>query len=351
MPTVLFHLGQQLVAEELRQGIARETGVGMARVGGWEPLRLDEHLLRYEYKKAVEPEKTRDESVAVASELDDIGVLNRDVSSKMLEAEYPWKDIEEPKNIDKDIDVTVMDIIMYEMFVCGVATPVKKKSEYLPVMKNQNAITYDKHFEEKHIEMLTPKVNHIGPQLRDIYTCLCTAKSNGLVNLERLETLGDSFLKLTSSLYIITKYPNYDEGRATTLKSKLISNKNLFYLGRAKNLGGCVLDTDLFPNNQWLPPGFTVPKSVQEDILNGRLSVRSLYDLFIPSEEQISGVLGEETLENIRTIDNPIEENEELASSSAYLKLQSIGDKTIADCVEALIGAYFQSNGFVGKFS
>lgn len=191
----------------------------------------------------------------------------------------------------------------------------------------------------------------MGPELCEIYKALSTAKCNDVVNLERLETLGDSFLKLTSSLYILTKYPKYNEGSATSLKGRVISNKNLFYVGRKKNIPGYLTDSDLYPDSQWLPPGFTIPDVIQNKILQRELSIRAMFYIDIPLEEQVCGIMEEESVKHIEEMDYPVEDNEEVEFSSlcGYLKYQSIGDKSVADVVEALIGAYFQSNGFLGK--
>lgn len=361
LPTILYHVMQLLLAENLRKRIAKETRLGKIDCVKWEPLQLDEHLLKYEYKKPVNPtteysrpggNETNNLPALISTPFDEINTLNHDVTVQMLEAEYPWKDIEEPKDINRDLNVTVMDVIMYENFVSVDVREADRANIYQPMRQNQPAIAYDKEFEEKPIDLLRRKENLIGPQLSQVYTSLCTAKSNGLVNLERLETLGDSYLKLVSSLYILTKYPSFDEGKSTALKSKLISNRNLFYLGQVKNLGGYILDTDLFPESQWLPPSFTVPRMTQQKMADRELSIRNLFNINIPLEEQISGVLGNATMEDLELIDDPVEEDEEnqLSSLGGYLRYQYLGDKTVADSVEALIGCYFQSNGFEGTF-
>lgn len=358
IPTVLYHVMQLLLVENLRRKIARETSMGKVDGVKWEPLELDEHLLKYEYKKPVNPVPeyriANDFNVPalLSTPFDEISTLNHDVTVKMLEAEFPWKDIEEPKDIHRDINVTVMDIIMYENFVSVKVNDRERSTRYKPVNTNQPAITYDKQFEEKSIELLQTKDNPIGPQLSQIYTSMCTSKSNGLVNLERLETLGDSFLKLVSSLYILMKYPNFDEGKSTMLKGKLISNKNLYYLAVKKHIAGYILDSDLFPESQWLPPGFTVPQMIQEKMIDKKISIKNLFNVFIPLEEQISGNLGDETVEELEGINDPVEEDEQnqLSSLSGYLRYQYIGDKTVADSVEALLGCYFHSNGFEGEY-
>lgn len=67
---------------------------------------------------------------------------------------------------------------------------------------------------------------------------LTSASANDIVNLERMETLGDSFLKLMSSLYLFKHHKNMNEGNLTCIKGKHIGNCNLYYCGVKRRLGG-----------------------------------------------------------------------------------------------------------------
>jgi endoribonuclease Dicer len=75
---------------------------------------------------------------------------------------------------------------------------------------------------------------------------LTSASANDILNLERLETLGDSFLKLISSLYLFRRYELVNEGQLTYIKGKLIGNQNLFYIGEARKLGGLMKVNPIF---------------------------------------------------------------------------------------------------------
>lgn len=359
LPTVLHHVVQLLRADELRKILANEAKVGCASSRHWKALELDEHLLKYQPKaKDNVVQEYRDKYTEKTDQAlnlqQNLLSLNKDFSVNMLESEFPWKEIDEPKDIERDLSVTLMDIVLYNNFVhvpLSYEDSTVKKDKNIQ-RSNLQAITYDKSFEIKPIKLLdfTNKQPH-KPELRDVFQALATAKANNIVNLERLETLGDSFLKLLSSTYIMMRFPDFDEGKATVLKSRLISNKNLFYLGRAKNIGGYLMNSDLFPNSQWLPPGYCVPEIIQNKIRNKTLSVRALFCFDVPIEEQISGILANETEKMVEEEDYPVEDNEETdyASLCGYLQSQYIGDKTVADTVEALLGVCFESNGFEGK--
>ena len=60
-------------------------------------------------------------------------------------------------------------------------------------------------------------------------------------NNERLEFFGDSVLKLIASEYLFIKYPNYDEGKLTKIRSKLVSDLNLYKCAKYINLGDYLL--------------------------------------------------------------------------------------------------------------
>ena len=55
------------------------------------------------------------------------------------------------------------------------------------------------------------------------------------INNERLEFLGDAVIESVTSDYLFIEYPEYDEGRLTQLRSKIVSRQSLN--GIAKKLG------------------------------------------------------------------------------------------------------------------
>lgn len=54
---------------------------------------------------------------------------------------------------------------------------------------------------------------------------------------ERLEFLGDSILSYVVSQYLFNKYPNFNEGSLTNLRSLLVNTKNLAGISRELNFG------------------------------------------------------------------------------------------------------------------
>ena len=70
---------------------------------------------------------------------------------------------------------------------------------------------------------------------------------------ERLEILGDSFLKFASTVYLMSSKPTYTVGKYTRARSKIISNENLSTLCIDLGLSG-MLEFRKFSIEEWRPP-------------------------------------------------------------------------------------------------
>jgi len=55
---------------------------------------------------------------------------------------------------------------------------------------------------------------------------------------ERLEFLGDSILSFAVSNYLYSKYPDFDEGTLTNLRSLMVNTKTLSNIAQELNMGG-----------------------------------------------------------------------------------------------------------------
>ncbi|KAJ3149694.1 hypothetical protein HDU86_006871 [Geranomyces michiganensis] len=134
-------------------------------------------------------------------------------------------------------------------------------------------------------------------------------------NYERLETLGDSYLKFAVTVDLYKTYRNSEEGDLSTRRSGIVSNKNLY--ARALDLGlGALLNVTPFNPRHWAPPGskpnFTYPRHRRD----GR-----------PPAAQAD------------------DENDSPYASRRGPEWRLISQKTLADFVEALIGAYYTDAG------
>jgi ribonuclease-3 len=67
------------------------------------------------------------------------------------------------------------------------------------------------------------------------------AEHQGVKDYERLEFFGDAVLKFVISEYLLERFPDYDEGQLTEIRSVLISDKTLGELAKNINLGKYIL--------------------------------------------------------------------------------------------------------------
>lgn len=119
-----------------------------------------------------------------------------------------------------------------------------------------------------------PDLNdHPGPSPSIILQALTMSNANDGINLERLETIGDSFLKYAITTYLYCTYENVNEGKLSYLRSKQVSNLNLYRLGRRKVLGESMIATKFEPHDNWLPPCYFVPKELEQALIDAKVII------------------------------------------------------------------------------
>lgn len=216
----------------------------------------------------------------------------------------------------------------------------------------------------------------IGPSPCMILQALTMSNANDFFSLERLETIGDSFLKYAITVYLYCTYPGVHEGKLSYLRSKQVSNCNLYRLGKKKGLAECMISTKFEPYENWLPPGYfineerrkgPVPKvllATKVDKIPGSNSSINFCDIKIVNNSNIKShhltngwtkhipCTKEESEfdQELKEIQEIVEEEDRSDSSECLIPfclqtLHSLPDKSIADCVESLIGCYLTSCG------
>lgn len=157
--------------------------------------------------------------------------------------------------------------------------------------------------------------NDIGPGPALILQALTLSNAADGFDLERLETVGDSFLKQAITVYLYLTYPNVHEGKLSYLRSKQVSNYNLYKLGKRKGLQEIIMSTKFEPLESWLPPHYDS-------------------SLSLSSNSKLASVFG-------------ARKSSTDTSSAQFDKYKDhiLSDKSIADCVEAIIGAYLITSG------
>ncbi|XP_071644928.1 endoribonuclease Dicer-1 [Temnothorax longispinosus] len=200
---------------------------------------------------------------------------------------------------------------------------------------------------------------HSGPSPSLILQALTMSNANDGINLERLETIGDSFLKYAITTYLYCTYDNIHEGKLSHLRSKQVSNLNLYRLGRQKMLGESMIATKFEPHDNWLPPCYYVPKELEQALIESGVPSALWNQADIPTLQAVNPTeitqLVKETEEKLVIMKSELDKNESRLSNNLdnlrcfipynLITQHSIPDKSIADCVEALIGAYLIACG------
>lgn len=169
-----------------------------------------------------------------------------------------------------------------------------------------------------------------------VLKALTTTNSEDAFDLERLEILGDAFLKLAVSLHLFWTYQDKDEGKLTRRRKNQISNLALFRAVLKKSLAGYQQCIQLAQDN-WCPTGWHIGEIPPEAITGSG-------DKPMEIDNDTSGAADEEMEVDVASGGG---------SGGADVKAdeyntQVIADKSVADSAEALIGAYLISCGYLG---
>ena len=151
-----------------------------------------------------------------------------------------------------------------------------------------------------------------GPGNALLLQAVTLKSANDSIDNERLETLGDSFLKLATSVFLYCDRPDAYEGRLTSARTRRIGNLNLFRLAKHKKMIGKVISKKFVPKNGWIPPCFTFAQSTRAP----------------DGESACTGVKADNLSDHERQ----------------YL-YHRVTDKGAADFMESLIGAYLVAGG------
>ncbi|KAG0549124.1 hypothetical protein BDA96_01G228300 [Sorghum bicolor] len=152
-----------------------------------------------------------------------------------------------------------------------------------------------------------------------ILEAITTLRCCETFSLERLELLGDSVLKYVIGCDLFLRYPMKHEGHLSDMRSKAVCNATLHKHGICRSLQGYIRDTAFDPR-RWVAPG--------------QISLRpfpcncGIETAFVPfTGEYISD-------DPSFIVGKPCDRGHRWMCS-----------KTVSDCVEALVGAYYVGGG------
>ncbi|XP_010323151.2 dicer-like protein 4 isoform X1 [Solanum lycopersicum] len=148
-----------------------------------------------------------------------------------------------------------------------------------------------------------------------VLEALTTENCHESFSLERLEVLGDAFLKFAVGRHLFLLHDAFDEGQLTRKRSNAVNNSNLYMVAIRKNLQAYIRDQSFEPDHFYVL-GRPCPVTCNKQ-----------------TEKNIHGLCGSGT-DGVKT---------EVRCSKYHHWLRK---KTIADIVEALVGAFVVDSGF-----
>ncbi|XP_011494459.1 PREDICTED: endoribonuclease Dicer [Ceratosolen solmsi marchali] len=353
LPSILHRISQLLAANDLRMQINNESisdEIMIIPTENWDPVQID---------VIQSSDKNRDSTYEDSFLEEDFGNVDNSLIQKsqpevdVLSQEdnmQSWKKEEEPPDFERNADkIQLIDIEYYYQFMNQVTEDEKNNLKYKNVFKSEyKTVELVPVTSIKMLKLTNPR----GPSPFDILQSLSSKISADAFDYERAETLGDSFLKFSVSLFLYQSYPNLEEGGLSSLKEQLVSNLNLYYCGKHKNIPGRMNVEDFSPLCNFIAPAYAVDRQLQ-DILNIiQVSANFLYEINIPPIEKLNSSLSSNTMAKIKKklLDWP-EEKILQTGMEHFLGVQIVSDKTVADCVEAIIGTYLLHLGIEGALS
>ncbi|KYQ58121.1 Endoribonuclease Dicer [Trachymyrmex zeteki] len=335
--------------EEAEEDIADEQKDDELEIGTWSndmAWSNDVTMTHYEFAKRKEHDIMIDGTfISYNSE---ITIKRKNSSSCQIESREPnYKHKDYIETVVKRFTDQVLNRKPTES-TCVVKKEINKPNE--KNYSNNDLFSFDYQPELK---------GHPGPSPSLILQALTMSNANDGINLERLETIGDSFLKYAITTYLYCTYDNIHEGKLSHLRSKQVSNLNLYRLGRQKMLGESMIATKFEPHDNWLPPCYYVPKELEQALIESGVPSALWNQADIPTLQAVNPTeitqLVKETEEKLVIMKSELDKNESSLSNNLdnlrcfipynLITQHSIPDKSIADCVEALIGAYLIACG------
>lgn len=197
--------------------------------------------------------------------------------------------------------------------------------------------------QQREPEMVTLSAcNPLDPPLRSpdnalLLQALTTKSAGDSVDLERLETLGDSFLKFSTTIFLFCDRFSAHEGRLTDARSRRVGNFNLYYLAKCRGIPQSIFSTTFDPHQMWIPPCFVFS---EDD--------RSLQATPGACEVDRSDASSQgDQLVTVSAREPKCKAPFPASDHEKHYLFHKVTDKGVADCMESLIGAYLVSGGML----
>ena len=220
-------------------------------------------------------------------------------------------------------------------------------------------------------------VKHPIPSSHDLLKAFTLAGASENFNMERLEILGDVFLKyIVGNRMFCDSITNLhvEEGMLTKGRSKIVGNRKLFQTAIDNNFCRMINARKLEPYLNFMPPGFTQNEKLEETIrqmdekfqkienqtetkgskfIKKDSTLRSKHIVELLTKDDIKRLSDNDLNEDIqrelisKASKNELDDDFSVNQRSRYNLRQyvRIGDKYLADVIEAVIGLFLEKGG------
>jgi dsRNA-specific ribonuclease len=351
LPCLCYRLHYLLLADTLHKWLVREKldenrdALKIDKLDVIHPNYED----REKYLQDIEREDEEDELCGDAEKFKIVclkNMTNNIVENSAKNNKFSWSQHKLPIEIDKNWPtVSEVDIEYYLFFINQqkkdyrlanqpVASTSSSHNRALAIMNTKTC---------SRINLLDVNRFLFSVQQKDLIKVLTTSYAADVFDMERFETLGDAFLKFIVSLYLYKKHDKFHEGQLTALKGRIVSNRNLFYVGDMFGFSQMINAHKFCERNQLqgFLPSTTLPDKFMEYFSKNKKNLTSILNLTRADIES-------DNLPNDMNDENADENNEDDyidPSLLPYINQQAIGDKMIADCVESFLGCVVASVG------
>lgn len=254
LPSILRRLHYMLHAETLRVRINKYLGLNQLPINGTnyspKPLEIDWSLRRnVDYQGNAMHDDGCDDPRPVLEPLRTKSVELAMEKLEITDLEVPWQKYMEPLDIARNIMSTYpVELSYYYNFTNGNILNLEKLEDEdkdrwnqfemakgniyseqpsttnrtLPALLPATGSNGTRNVSEVQLSVLQRSISneHIHPaEQSDFLAAITYAGSVDVIDMERLELLGDCFLKFGASIYLASKYPTWNEGILTQVCS------------------------------------------------------------------------------------------------------------------------------------
>lgn len=261
LPSVLFRMESLLSTDELRLKIAHETGLGLEDDNISTSLVPVTRDASNHYVKLIGtlPHVYHRVKLKYRCKLQKLrkGVVDTckgSITNQSLSVHGKWK-----RSRKRSKELVLEHCRKLRKDISTLSKNTRKWLRIIPISVTRRLFPSFRHHVKKH-RSKARRNKHIlskpGPTVSMLLQALTSLSANDYFNHERLEILGDSYLKFITTTDYYHRHPDMKESTMSQMRANNVSNLHLSNASKLKGLTLYQFNTP-FKLKQWIPPGFT----------------------------------------------------------------------------------------------